>query len=129
MLKEADDLVEIALKKSENGARGFEPQVVAMEAATNTGQVSEVLSSGVFEYFIFIYFFYFRKKIPHLKQVYELTVGYSFKQGSPELRKAVLDLENALTEIISDDNHKLIFILIPRFLRKYIPLKYWPCEF
>ena len=47
MLKEADDLVEIALKKSENGARGFEPQVVAMEAATNTGQVSEVLSSDV----------------------------------------------------------------------------------
>ena len=66
--------------------------------------------------------------ILNLKKGYGLVVGYSFKQGSPELRKAVLDVENALTELISGDNHKLIFILIPRFLRKYIPLKYWPSK-
>ena len=40
MLKEADDLVEIALEKSCNGMKGFEPQVIAMQAATNTGQGS-----------------------------------------------------------------------------------------
>ena len=60
---------------------------------------------------------------------YALTVGYSFKQGSPELAQAVRDIENALRETVSSDNYKLLFILIPRFLRKYIPLKYWPREF
>ena len=40
MLKEADDLVEIALEKSCNGMEGFEPQVIAMQAATNTDQGS-----------------------------------------------------------------------------------------
>jgi len=37
VLKEADDLIELALKKSQNGLKGFEPQVIAMQATTNTG--------------------------------------------------------------------------------------------
>ena len=36
VLKEADDLIELALKKSQNGLKGFEPQVIAMQATTNT---------------------------------------------------------------------------------------------
>ena len=97
VLKESDDLIEMALNKSQNGIKGFEPHRIIMEATVNTG--------------------------------FSLTVGYSMKQGTPKLCETVIELEHVLSELISFSNHKLIFILIPRCLRKLIPLKYWPREY
>merc|ERR1719348_141614 len=98
VLKESDDLVEIALKKSENGLKGFEPHSMVMEATVNTG--------------------------------FAFTVGYSMKQGTPQLHDTVVELDNAIGQILNVSNYKLIFILLPRSIRKFIPLKYWPstCE-
>ena len=36
-MKESDDLVEMVLKKSQNGMEGFEPHPIIMEATVNTG--------------------------------------------------------------------------------------------
>lgn len=60
---------------------------------------------------------------------FALTVGYSMKQGTQELHGTVAELQTVLNELVSLCNHKLIFVLIPRCIRKYIPLKYWPREY
>ena len=38
VIKESEDLVEEALKQCENGTKAIDPQVLAMDAATNTGK-------------------------------------------------------------------------------------------
>ena len=38
VIKESEDLVEQCLKQSENGTKSINPQVLAMDAATNTGK-------------------------------------------------------------------------------------------
>ena len=58
-----------------------------------------------------------------------MTVGYSMRQGTFELYEHVVELEHVLNELISFSNHKLILILIPPCIRKFIPLKYWPRKY
>ena len=60
---------------------------------------------------------------------YALIAGYSLRQGTPQLRNAVIELMTCVKELISSDNHKLIFMLIPRKLRQFIPLRYWPRKY
>ena len=60
---------------------------------------------------------------------FAFTVGYSMKQGTPQLHDTVVELDNAIGQILNVSNYKLIFILLPRSIRKFIPLKYWPCEY
>ena len=38
VIKESEDLVEEVLKKCENGTKSIDPQILAMDAATNTGK-------------------------------------------------------------------------------------------
>ena len=57
---------------------------------------------------------------------YTLACGYSFEQGSAELRQASLWIQQTLFQLVSPFSHKLIFILIPRCIRRWIPLRYWP---
>ena len=38
VIKESEDLVEEALKQCQNGTKSIDPQVLAMDAATNTGK-------------------------------------------------------------------------------------------
>ena len=60
---------------------------------------------------------------------FAFTVGYSMKQGTPQLHDTVIELDNAIGQLLSFSNYKLIFILLPAFIRKFIPLKYWPGEY
>ena len=40
VIKESEDLVEEALKQCDNGTKAIDPQILAMDAATNTGKGS-----------------------------------------------------------------------------------------
>ena len=59
---------------------------------------------------------------------FAFTVGYSMKQGTPQLHDTVIELDNAIGQLLNFSNYKLIFIMLPGFIRKFIPLKYWPGE-
>ena len=65
-----------------------------------------------------------------MKKGYTLACGYSFEHGTAEIRQASKWIDEALFQVVSPFSHKLIFMLIPRFIRKWIPLRYWPemCE-
>jgi len=58
------------------------------------------------------------------------ATGFKFKQGTEELREAAAWVDRNLYEIVAPYNYKLIFILIPKWIRKWIPLRFWPkmCE-
>jgi|ERR1719284_684572 len=62
--------------------------------------------------------------------VLEMACGFSYRQGTKIIRKIADNLQLTLSELIGPHNHKLIFMLIPRPIRQFIPLKYWPsmCE-
>ena len=60
--------------------------------------------------------------------VLAMAVGFSLKQGTKEIRKVADDFQLCLSELLGPHNHKLIFMMIPRQLRQFIPLKYWPCK-
>ena len=96
-MKESDDLIEIVLKKSQNGLKGFDPHSIVMEATANTG--------------------------------FAFTVGYSMKQGTQQLHDTVVELDNAIGQLLNLSNYKLIFTMLPQYIRKFIPLKYWPSEY
>ena len=51
------------------------------------------------------------------------------KQGTSQLHDTVVELDNAIGQLLNVSNYKFIFILLPRSIRKFIPLKYWPCEY
>ena len=57
------------------------------------------------------------------------TVGYSMKQGTQQLHDTVVELDNAIGQLLNLSNYKLIFIMLPQYIRKFIPLKYWPSEY
>ena len=63
-----------------------------------------------------------------VSSVLAMAVGFSLKQGTKEIRKIADDFQLCLSELLGPHNHKLIFMLIPRPLRQFIPLKYWPCK-
>jgi len=54
------------------------------------------------------------------------ATGFSHKQGTEELRQAAFWVDRNLYEIVAPYNHKLLFILAPRWLRHWIPLRFWP---
>ena len=58
-----------------------------------------------------------------------MAVGFSMKQGTKEIRTAADNIQNCLSELIGPHSHKILFMLIPRPIRQFIPLKYWPCKF
>ena len=60
---------------------------------------------------------------------FAFTVGYSMKQGTPQLHDTVIELDNAIGQLLNVSNYKLMFIMLPGFIRKFIPLKYWPGEY
>ena len=57
-----------------------------------------------------------------------MAVGFSMKQGTKEIRTAADNIQNCLSELIGPHSHKILFMLIPRTIRQFIPLKYWPCK-
>ena len=57
-----------------------------------------------------------------------MAVGFSMKQGTKEIRTAADNIQNCLSELIGPHSHKILFMLIPRPIRQFIPLKYWPCK-
>ena len=58
-----------------------------------------------------------------------MAVGFSMKQGTKEIRTAADNIQNCLSELIGPHSHKILFMLIPRPIRQFIPLKYWPCKY
>ena len=60
---------------------------------------------------------------------FAFTVGYSMKQGTQQLHDTVVELDNAIGQLLNLSNYKLIFIMLPQYIRKFIPLKYWPSEY
>ena len=54
------------------------------------------------------------------------ATGFSYKQGTSELREAAAWVDRNLFEIVSPYPTKLIFILMPRWIRQWIPLRFWP---
>ena len=42
VIKESEDLVEEALKQCDNGTKAIDPQILAMDAATNTGKFDDM---------------------------------------------------------------------------------------
>jgi len=60
--------------------------------------------------------------------VLAMAVGFSLKQGTKEIRKVADDFQLCLSKLLGPHNHKLIFMLIPRTLRQFFPLRYWPCK-
>ena len=54
------------------------------------------------------------------------ATGFSYKQGTKELREAAAWVDRNLFEIVSPYPYKLIFILMPRWIRHWIPLRFWP---
>ena len=126
VIKESEDLVEEALKQCGNGTKSIDPQVLAMDAATNTGK-GPLLRVNIGPCTLGIDFLYLCSNCS--VSGFTLAVGYSFKQGTKECRQAAEWIQNCLSELVGPHNHKLIFMLIPRCIRKFIPLKYWPCKF
>ena len=59
---------------------------------------------------------------------YTLACGFSFEHGTDEIRRASKWIEESLFQLVSPHSHKLIFMLLPRIIRKWIPLRYWPGE-
>ena len=41
----------------------------------------------------------------------------------------VLTFVSRIDQLLNLSNYKLIFIMLPGFIRKFIPLKYWPGEY
>ena len=60
---------------------------------------------------------------------FALTVGFSMKQGTRQLHDTVVELDNAMGQLLNLSNYKLMFIMLPQYIRKFIPLKYWPGEY
>ena len=54
------------------------------------------------------------------------ATGFSHKQGTEELRQAAEWVDRNLYEIVAPYTHKLLFILTPRWIRHWIPLRFWP---
>jgi len=57
---------------------------------------------------------------------YIVSCGFSYKQGTDELKQAANMIDKALNTLVSPFRHKLVFILTPAFIRRWIPLRFWP---
>ena len=78
-----------------------------------------------------ICFFVFHHAFSHAFRyilVLEMACGFSYRQGTTIIRNIADNIQLTLPELIGPHNHKLIFMLIPRPIRQFIPLKYWPCK-
>ena len=85
------------------------------------------------QWFAFMYNFMTHLKTANIKRQFYLAlamaVGFSMKQGTKEIRTAADNIQNCLSELIGPHSHKILFMLIPRPIRQFIPLKYWPCKY
>lgn len=54
------------------------------------------------------------------------ATGFSQRQGSPELRETTKWVNRSIFEVAAPYPSKLYFILMPKWLRQCIPLRYWP---
>ena len=45
---------------------------------------------------------------------FAFTVGYSMKQGTQQLHDTVVELDDAIGQLLNLSNYKLIFIILPQ---------------